>query len=253
MVKVVGIARKVRPVKAKIGVSGGIKLHEGSVEGARLHQKNRAQPPAADDPVQHSIGIAQQAAPLADRKFVHHGRDPAMFAGAADVAVVPSQVVLVHRVARNFPGKAGAGPRFGVRQILRPGPGRLESEPVGILVDHLGLHRLIGADGSAGTDPDFSPGWKRCRSEASAFGSIGGLIEIRAPGELIRAVGDIRDTQGGVAMELAFDRQVPLDAVRVFFVPLIRSKECLRTKARPSGLLSGHWGTGRTPGRQNQI
>src|SRR6266850_2210721 len=32
-------------------------------------------------------------------------------------------------------------------------------------------------------------------------------------------------------MKHPFDRQVPLDAVRVLFVPLIRSEECLRTKA----------------------
>ena len=65
---------------------------------------------------------------------------------------------------------------------------------------------------------------------APVASTMEGLIKIRAPGELIRAVGNIRHTQGGVAVELPFDRQVPLDAVRVFLVPLIRSEECLRTK-----------------------
>src|ERR1700674_2972029 len=106
------------------------------------------------------MSVAQEEAAFPNRKFVHHGRDPAMFAGATDVAVVPSQVVLVHCAAGNLPGKTGAGPRFGVCQVARPSPRGLESEPVGILVDHFGLHRFISADGSVGTGKDPGPGWK---------------------------------------------------------------------------------------------
>src|SRR5215472_18454799 len=43
MMKVVGIAPDVRPVEAKRAVLGGIKLQRRSIEGASLHQKNRAQ------------------------------------------------------------------------------------------------------------------------------------------------------------------------------------------------------------------
>src|SRR5882724_7022393 len=112
-----------------------------------------------------------------------------MFTGATDVAVVPSQVVLVHRVARNFPAKAGTGPGFVVRQVTRPSPGRLESEPVGILVDHFRLHRLIGAEGATATAPDLTPGWKRYRIGIARWvGSRKRLIKIRAPGELVRTV-----------------------------------------------------------------
>src|SRR5882762_4095392 len=108
-----------------------------------------------------------------------------MFAGATDVAVVPSQVVLVHRVARNFPGKAGTRPRFGVRQVTRPSPSRLESEPVGILMDHFGLHRLIGAEGAATTASDPIPVWKRFRIGIARWvGRRKRLIKIWAPGEL---------------------------------------------------------------------
>ena len=140
--------------------------------------------------------------------------------------VIPSQIVLVHRVARNFPVKAGARPRFGVRQVARPGPGRLEGESVGILVDHFGLHRLIGADGAAATAPDPIPVWKRFRIGIARWvGRRKRLIKIRGPGELIASVGNIRHTQGGVAVEHPLDRQVPLDAVRVLFVQLIRREE----------------------------
>ena len=126
------------------------------------------QPPTI--PFSDPIGIAQKGPPFSDRKLIHHGCDPAMLAGATDVAVVPSQVVLVHRVARNFAVKTGARPRFGVRQILRPSPGRLESEPVGILVDHFGLHRLIGAEGAAATASDPIPSGKRLRVGIASLG-----------------------------------------------------------------------------------
>ena len=207
------------------------------------------QPPTI--PFSTPLALPRSQRPLPIGKLVYHGRDPAMLAGAADIAVVPSQVVLVHRVARNFSGKAGARPRFGVRQVLRPGPGRLKSEPVGILVGHLGLHRLIGAEGAGRTAPDFIPGWKRCRiGVASWVAEWKRLIKIRAPGELIPPVGNIGDTQRRVSEKLAFDRQVPLDAVRVFLVPLIRGEESLRTEAGAVGAYSGHRGTGKTPGRQ---
>ena len=43
MVKIVGIACNVRPIKAVvIGISGGVELQEGSIEGASLDQENRA-------------------------------------------------------------------------------------------------------------------------------------------------------------------------------------------------------------------
>jgi hypothetical protein len=41
--------------------------------------------------------------------------------GATGVAVIGVHVVQIHFVARNFPAKAGTGPRFDVRQVLRPG------------------------------------------------------------------------------------------------------------------------------------
>src|SRR6185369_17972940 len=97
-------------------------LNERSVVGARLPQKNGTQPPAAYDRIQRSICVAQQPAPLADREIVYEGSNPTMLAGSSDIAVVPSQVESVHCVARNFSGESGAGPRFGVRQILCPGP-----------------------------------------------------------------------------------------------------------------------------------
>src|SRR5690348_10360283 len=122
------------------------------------------------------MGVAQQEAAFPNRKLVDHGCDPTMLAGATDVAVIPSQVVLVHCVARNFAVKAGARPRFGIRQIFRPGPRRLEGEPVGILVDQLSLHRLIGAEGAGATAPDVIPEWKRCRTAWKR------LIQIGAPG-----------------------------------------------------------------------
>ena len=165
VVKVIGIAAaNVRPVKTtKLAIAGGVKKDEGSIVGAGLHQKNRTQPPTADNPVQHSAGITEKGAPFPDREFVHHGGDPAMFAGTTGVAVIGVHVVQVHFVASNFPGKAGAGPRFDVRQVLRPGPGTLEGEPVGVLVDQLRLHGLIAANGTGATASDLTPGWERCR------------------------------------------------------------------------------------------
>jgi hypothetical protein len=64
-----------------------------------------------------------------------------------------------------------------------------------------------------------------------------GLIKIRAPGELNPTIGNIRNTQGGVAVEYPFDRKVPLDAVRIFLVPTIRSEEGLRTDACVRGVI----------------
>ena len=116
-------------------------------------------------------------------------------------------------------------------------------------MDHLGLHRLIGADGSAATGYDLIPGWKGVGLGIVGCGRRGErLIEIWAPGELIPTVGNIRHTQRGVAVELPFDRQVPLDAVRVFLVPLIRSEECLRTQASASGALFRTLGNRKNPG-----
>ena len=92
-------------------------------------------------------------------------------------------------------------------------------------MDQFGLHGLIGADGTGATASHPIPGWKRYGIGIGGDGRRKRLIEIRAPGELIRAVGNIRYTERGVAMEDPFDRQVPLDAVRVFFLQLIRGEE----------------------------
>ena len=70
MANVIRIASQVRPVKAKIGVSGGIKLHEGSIKGARFSQEDRAELPAPQYSVHHSIGIAKESTPLPNRNLL---------------------------------------------------------------------------------------------------------------------------------------------------------------------------------------
>jgi hypothetical protein len=79
-----------------------------------------------------------------------------MFAGTTGVAVIGVHVIQVHFVASNFPGKAGAGPRFDVRQVLRPGPCGLEGKAVRVAMHDLSLHRLIGTDSAGGTYPDVT-------------------------------------------------------------------------------------------------
>ena len=65
------------------------------------------QPPT--NPVQDSVSVAQEEAAFPDWKLVHHGRNPTMLAGAADVAVITSQVVLVHGVPGYLSGKVEPG------------------------------------------------------------------------------------------------------------------------------------------------
>ena len=104
-----GSADGIRSIEATMGGPGRVILDEGSQEWPGLSQENRAQPPSSDDSVQNTTGVPQQRTSLPNRKLVHHGRDPAMFAGPADVAVVPSQVVWVHRAPVTSPEKTEPG------------------------------------------------------------------------------------------------------------------------------------------------
>src|SRR5690242_5614360 len=106
----VGFGNGIRSIEATVGGPGRVMLNEGGQEWPGLSQENGAQMPSPNDSVQNPTGVTQQRASSPNRELVHHGCNPAMFAGPTDVPVIPSQVVCVHLKTRNLPGKGGARP-----------------------------------------------------------------------------------------------------------------------------------------------